>query len=302
MEFLHSPPRGLPSRACSRSPTSSGSSSVGWSSGRWPGPTESEHRTSLQEAVEQRTADLIAARNRAAGAVRRARDPLLDGQSRPAHPAARRPVGDRGRGDRSGPGERTWGVRPSTSRSSQHRIQGPGRARRTGAGAEHPRVVDLGRVARTMSWRPRQRPCANGVPSSDVVVVASASIEVLVDVDRFRRIVHTLLAGRLIDQSPGSRANPPGRPATCGRPDRRGAQPRDGGHHPGADPSARRRRQTGEIERRRRCPSERRRIEVRIPVAVQGRHRRGVGRRVLLVDDIDVTRQISAAMLTAHRC
>jgi CheY-like chemotaxis protein len=39
-------------------------------------------------------------------------------------------------------------------------------------------------------------------------------------------------------------------------------------------------------------------VEVRVPVAVQGRHRRGVGRRVLLVDDIAVTRQISAAMLT----
>ena len=42
----------------------------------------------------------------------------------------------------------------------------------------------------------------------------------------------------------------------------------------------------------------RRRVDVRLPVAVQGRGRQGSGRRVLLVDDIAVTRQISAAMLS----
>ena len=54
---------------------------------------ESEHRSALQEAVEQRTADLIAARNRAEAQSDARVHPVLHRQPRPADAAARRAVG-----------------------------------------------------------------------------------------------------------------------------------------------------------------------------------------------------------------
>jgi CheY-like chemotaxis protein len=131
--------------------------------------------------------------------------------------------------------------------------------------------------------------------SSDVAVVFSTPDQVLVDVERFRRIAHTLLAGRLIEEIPGAvrirlevRATwadltveepDPGTQGTTLALTRQLAEAAGGEISVTA------------------LPERRRRIVVRVPVAVQGRHRRGTGRRVLLVDDMAVTRQISAAML-----
>ena len=173
-----------------------------WSA-RWPRQKESEHLSALQEAVEQRTADLIAARNRAV-AQSDARSTLFSTVSHdlqtPLHAAlSEAPGRDDGRGPARAAG--SGSDPPDRARAAD---QGACRARRArGRTSDHPRVVDLGRVLEDVVAAHiatmRQRDAA-----SDVVVVASASNEVLVDVDRFRRILHTLLAGRLMEQSPGA--------------------------------------------------------------------------------------------------
>ena len=129
-----------------------------------------------------------------------------------------------------------------------------------------------------------------------MAVVFAPSDEVLVDVERFRRIIYTLLAGRLIERSAGPvrirlEVRATWADLTLDEPDPGSegttlALARQLAHAAGGEISVHP------------LPNRRRRIEVRIPVAVQGRHRRGIGRRILLVDDIAVTRQISAAMLT----
>jgi CheY-like chemotaxis protein len=249
---------------------------------------ESEHRTALQEAVAQRTADLIAARNRAEAQFD-ARSTLFSTVSHdlqtPLH-AAMADIESAASGAEVG---------EHLARAALHltelgqRIRGLVEiAAPSGAREDRPRVVDLSRVlgdvvaAHDAAMRQRE-------PSDDV----------LVDVDRFRRIVHTLLAGRLIEHTRGPvrlrlevRATwadltveepDPGTEGTSL------ALARQLAHAAGGEIRVHPLPETG--------ADRRRRIEVRIPVAVQGRHRRGVGRRVLLVDDIAVTRQISAAML-----
>ena len=131
---------------------------------------------------------------------------------------------------------------------------------------------------------------------SDVRVVVSASDEVLVDVDRFRRIVHTLLAGRLIEQSAGAVRIRLEIRATWA--DLTVEEPSPAGEGTALALTRQLAESAGGEVLVTALPDNRRRIVVRMPVAVQGRHRRGTGRRVLLVDDIVVTRQISAAMLT----
>jgi CheY-like chemotaxis protein len=256
---------------------------------------ESEHRTSLQDAVEQRTADLIAARNRAE-AQSDARSTLFSTVSHDLQTPLHAALSDIDAATTAqDPGEHLARAAIHLTELEQRiralvELAGPANAT-----ADHPRVVDLGRVlddvvaAHDAAMRQRDA-------SSEVVVVSSTSNEVLVDVDRFRRIVHTLLAGRLIEQSTGAvrvrlevratwadltveEPNPGAEGTTL-------ALTRQLVDAAGGDISI-----TALRDRRRR-------IEVRIPVAVQGRHRRGRGRRVLLVDDIAVTRQISAAMLT----
>ena len=257
--------------------------------------SESGHRTSLQDVVAQRTADLIAARNRAE-AQSDARSTLFSTVSHdlqtPLH-AALADIEAAASAPDSG---------EHLARAVSHLIELGQRIRAlvelaapTDANADHPRVVDLSRVlddviaAHDAARRHRDT-------SLDVAVVFAQSDEVLVDVERFRRIIYTLLAGRLIEQSAGPvrirlEVRATWADLTLDEPD------------PGSEGTtlglARQLAHAagGEI-----CvhalPDRRRRIEVRIPVAVQGRHRRGIGRRILLVDDIAVTRQISAAMLT----
>ncbi|HYN56633.1 MAG TPA: response regulator, partial [Motilibacterales bacterium] len=256
---------------------------------------ESEHRTSLQDAVEQRTADLIAARNRAE-AQSDARSTLFSTVSHDLQTPLHAALSDIDAATTSqDPGEHLARAAIHLTELEQRiralvELAGP-----ANASADHPRVVDLGRVldevvaAHDSAMRQRDA-------SSDVVVVSSTSNEVLVDVDRFRRIVHTLLAGRLLEQSTGPvrvrlEVRATWADLTVEEPD------------PGSEGTtlALTRQLVdaagGEISITA-LPDRRRRIEVRIPVAGQGRHRRGRGRRVLLVDDIAVTRQISAAMLT----
>jgi CheY-like chemotaxis protein/signal transduction histidine kinase len=256
---------------------------------------ESEHRTSLQEAVEQRTADLIAARNRAE-AQSDARSTLFSTVSHDLQTPLHAALSDiEAATTAKDPGEHLARAASHLTELEQRiralvELAGP-----ADASADHPRVVDLSRVlddvvaAHDSAMRQRDT-------SSDVVVVASTSNEVLVDVDRFRRIVHTLLAGRLIEQAPGAVRLRLEVRATFA--DLTVEEPSPGSE--GTTLALARQlvdAAGGEISVTA-LPSLRRRIEVRIPVAVQGRHRRGSGRRVLLVDDIAVTRQISAAMLT----
>ncbi len=256
---------------------------------------ESEHRTSLQDAVEQRTADLIAARNRAE-AQSDARSTLFSTVSHDLQTPLHAALSDIDAATTAqDPGEHLARAAIHLTELEQRiralvELAGPANAT-----ADHPRVVDLGRVlddvvaAHDATMRQRDA-------SSEVVVVSSTSNEVLVDVDRFRRIVHTLLAGRLIEQSTGAvrvrlEVRATWADLTVEEPD------------PGTEGTTMAlTRQLvdsagGEITVTP-LPDRRRTIAVRIPVAVQGRHRRGLGRRVLLVDDIAVTRQISAAMLT----
>jgi CheY-like chemotaxis protein len=256
---------------------------------------ESEYRTALQRTVEQRTADLIAARNRAE-AQSDARATLFSTVSHdlqtPLHAALSEIHAAATAQDPVEPLGRATGHLIELEQRIQALVELAGPSADT---ADHPRVVDLGRVlddvvaAHDVAMRQRDA-------ASDVLVVASAANEVLVDVDRFRRIVHTLLAGRLIERSDGAvrirleiRATwadltveepSPGTEGTTLALTRQLAE--TAGGQVIVTP----------------LPEDRRRIVVRIPVAVQGRHRRGIGRRVLLVDDIAVTRQISAAMLT----
>jgi CheY-like chemotaxis protein len=256
---------------------------------------ESEHRTSLQDAVAQRTADLIAARNRAE-AQSDARSTLFSTVSHDLQTPLHAALSDFEAATTSkDPAEHLARATIHLTELEQRiralvELAGP-----ADASAEHPRVVDLGRVLDDVlaahDATMRQRDAA-----SDVAVVASSSNEVLVDVDRFRRIVHTLLAGRLIEQSTGAvrvrlEVRATWADLTVEEPDPGSegttlALTRQLVEAAGGDITV-----TSLSDRRRR-------IEVRIPVAVQGRHRRGLGRRVLLVDDIAVTRQISAAMLT----
>lgn len=260
--------------------------------------SESEHRTALQEAVAQRTADLIAARNRAEAQFD-ARSTLFSTVSHdlqtPLH-AAMADIESAASGAEVG---------EHLARAALHltelgqRIRGLVEiAAPSDTREDRPRVVDLSRVlgdvvaAHDAAMRQREA-------SADVAVSFAPSDDVLVDVDRFRRIVHTLLAGRLIEHTRGPvrlrlevRATwadltveepDPGTEGTSL------ALARQLAHAAGGEIRVHSLPETG--------PDRRRRIEVRIPVAVQGRHRRGVGRRVLLVDDIAVTRQICAAML-----
>jgi CheY-like chemotaxis protein len=255
---------------------------------------ESEHRTSLQDAVEQRTADLIAARNRAEGQSD-ARSTLFSTVSHDLQTPLHAALSDFEAATTSkDPAEHLARATIHLTELEQRiralvELAGP-----ADAGADHPRVVDLGRVLDDVvaahDATMRQRDAA-----SEVVVVSSTSNEVLVDVDRFRRIVHTLLAGRLIEQSTGAVRVRLEVRATWA--DLTVEEPNPGSE--GTTLALTRQlvdAAGGEISITA-LPDRRRRIEVRIPVAVQGRHRRGRGRRVLLVDDIAVTRQISAAML-----
>jgi CheY-like chemotaxis protein/signal transduction histidine kinase len=256
---------------------------------------ESEYRTFLQDAVEQRTADLIAARNRAE-AQSDARATLFSTVSHdlqtPLHAALSQIQAATTAKD---PLEQLGQAAIHLTELEQRikalvELAGP-----TDASADHPRVVDLARVlddvvaAHDAAMRQRDA-------ESDVIVVASASNEVLVDVDRFRRIVHTLLAGRLIEQSPGAVRIRLEVRATWA--DLTVEEPNPGTEGTALALTRQLAEGAGGEILVATLPEGRRRIEVRIPVAVQGRHRRGVGRRVLLVDDIAVTRQISAAMLT----
>ena len=256
---------------------------------------ESEHLSALQEAVEQRTADLIAARNRAE-AQSDARSTLFSTVSHDLQTPLHAALSELQAATTSADPLEELGQAAIHLTELEERIKAlvelAGPAAET---SDHPRVVDLGRVlddvvaAHIATMRRRDA-------ASDVVVVASASNEVLVDVDRFRRILHTLLAGRLMEQSPGAvRIRLEVRATSA---DLTVEEP-----SPGAEGTALAlTRQLAEAAGGQTTvtglPDARRRICVRIPVAVQGRHRRGVGRRVLLVDDIAVTRQISAAMLT----
>ena len=256
---------------------------------------ELEHRTSLQDAVEQRTADLIAARNRSE-AQSDARATLFSTVSHdlqtPLH-AALAALEETASGEED--------IAEILARVGLHLTELGQRIRAlvelaapTDARDDHPRVVDLCRVldevvaAHEAAMRQRDA-------SADVAVVCTTSDEVLVDVERFRRIVHTLLAGRLIEQCPGAvrvrlEIRATWADLTVEEPD------------PGVEGTtlalARQLVEAagGEITVHP-LTDGRHRIEVRIPVAVQGRHRRGAGRRILLVDDIAVTRQISSAML-----
>ena len=256
---------------------------------------ESEHRTALQDTVEERTADLIAARNRAE-AQADARSTLFSTISHdlqtPLHAAlseiqaattARDPL-------------RHLGLAAIQLTELEQRIKslvelaGP-----AAATSDHPRVVDLGRVLADVvaagQATMRQRDA-----DSDVAVAASASEEVLVDVERFRRIVHTLLAGRLIEQSPGKVRIRLEVRATWA--DLTVEEPGSGDEGTALALTRQLAEAAGGETEVTELPPDRRRVLVRLPVAVQGRRRRGTGRRVLLVDDIAVTRQISAAMLT----
>ena len=255
---------------------------------------ESEHRAALQEAVEQRTADLIEARNRAE-AQSDARSTLFSTISHdlqtPLHAALSQiQAATTGRDALEQLGQAAIHLTELEQRiKALVELAGP-----ADTSAEHPRVVDLARVlgevvaAHEAAMRRRDA-------DSDVIVVASASNEVLVDVDRFRRIVHTLLAGRLIEQSPGPVRIRLEVRATWA--DLTVEEPSPGNEGTALALTRQLSEAAGGEIRVAALPEGRRRVEVRIPVAVQGRHRRGVGRRVLLVDDIAVTRQISAAML-----
>ncbi len=256
---------------------------------------ESEHRTSLQDAVEQRTADLIAARNRAE-AQSDARSTLFSTVSHDLQTPLHAALSDIDAATTAqAPGEHLARAAIHLTELEQRirallELAGP-----ASATADHPRVVDLGRVLDEVvaahDSATRQRDA-----SAEVVVVSSTSTEVLVDVERFRRIVHTLLAGRMIEQPRGAvrirlEVRATWADLTVEEPDPGSegttlALTRQLVDAAGGDISITTLR------------DQRRRIEMRIPVAVQGRHRRGLGRRVLLVDDIAVTRQISAAMLT----
>jgi CheY-like chemotaxis protein/signal transduction histidine kinase len=256
---------------------------------------EAEHRTSLQATVEQRTADLIAARNRAE-AQSDARSVLFSTVSHdlqtPLH-AALADIASATTGPDAG---------EHLARAAIHLTELEQRIRAlvelaapTDALADHPRVVNLSRVLDDVvaahDAAMRQRDAA-----SDVAVVFSTPEEVLVDVESFRRIVYTILAGRLIEQAPGAVRIRLEVRATWA--DLTVEQPDPGTEGTTLALTRQLVEAAGGAIRVIALPGRRRRIEVRVPVAVQGRHRRGVGRRVLLVDDIAVTRQISAAMLT----
>jgi CheY-like chemotaxis protein/signal transduction histidine kinase len=255
---------------------------------------ESEHRTSLQATVEQRTADLIAARNRAE-AQSDARSVLFSTVSHDLQTPLHAALADIASAT-TGPD-----VGEHLARAAIHLTELEQRIRAlvelaapAEAHLEHPRVVDLSRVLDDVVAAHEAAMRERGT-SSDVAVVFSTPDQVLVDVERFRRIAHTLLAGRLIEEIPGAvrirlevRATwadltveepDPGTQGTTLALTRQLAEAAGGEISVTA------------------LPERRRRIVVRVPVAVQGRHRRGTGRRVLLVDDMAVTRQISAAML-----
>jgi CheY-like chemotaxis protein/GAF domain-containing protein len=255
---------------------------------------ESEHRTSLQDTVEQRTADLIAARNRAE-AQSDARSVLFSTVSHDLQTPLHAALADI-ESATTGPD-----VGEHLARAAIHLTELEQRIRAlvelaapTDAHADQPRVVVLSRVlddvvaAHDAAMRQRHT-------SSDVAVVFSTPDEVLVDVERFRRIVHTLLAGRLIEQTPGAVRIRLEVRATWA--DLTVEQPDPGAEGTTLALTRQLAEAAGGTIRVTALSERRRRIEVRVPVAVQGRHRRGIGRRVLLVDDMVVTRQISAAML-----
>lgn len=256
---------------------------------------EREHREALQTTVEQRTADLIAARNRAE-AQAQARATLFSTISHdlqtPLH-AALSELESASEGPELAEHVNRAALHLAELRqriSALVDLAGP-----TGSDAvDRPRVVDLSQVLRdVVAAHGDAVGRAGGQP--ELAIAPSASHAVLVDVDRFRQIVHTILAGQLVDRasdhlllrlelrsswaeltveevSPGPRSTTLALVVQLAE-------------------------SSGGTAVEAALPGGRRRIDVRLPVAVQGRGRVGSGQRVLLVDDIAVTRQISAAML-----
>lgn len=255
---------------------------------------ELEYRTALQDAVEQRTADLIEARNRAEGQAQ-ARATLFSTISHdlwtPLHAA---------RAELEAPAEA--GDLPERVQRASTSLGELGQRIRTlmevaggtsQEAADRPRVVDLSRVlAETVH---AFTATAGRGSAPEVAVSAEAGHPVLVDVERFRRIVHTVLAGQLIDHVPG-----PVRVSLAVRSswaELAVEEPSPGPESATLELAAQLAQAAGGTATASPLPGGRRRVEVRLPVALQGRARRGLGRRVLLVDDLAVTRQISAAML-----
>ena len=257
---------------------------------------ELEHRDALQNAVEERTADLIAARNRAE-AQSQARATLFSTISHdlqtPLHEALSELEAASEGSD----------VAEHVSRASlylselQQRISalvdlaGP-----TGSGGlDRPRVVDLGRVLQDVVAA-HEDALGRAGGQLELALTSATGRSVLVDVDRFRRIVHTLLVGHLIDGASG--------PLRL-RLEVRSSWAELAVEEPSPGPRSttlalvvQLAESSGGTAVHTALAEGRRRVDVRLPVAVQGRGREGSGRRVLLVDDIAVTRQISAAMLS----
>ncbi len=256
---------------------------------------EITHRTALQEAVEERTADLISARNRAE-AQSQARATLFSTVSHdlqtPLHAAISelRSVSDGG------------DPVDSARRASLHlaelqqRIQALVDLAGTTSQAvvDRPRVVDLGRILQEVVNAHAATIGRTGA-APDVSIAASAAHPVLVDVDRFQRIVHTVFAGQLIDDTAGPvRLRLEVRSAWA---ELTVEEPTPGLESATFALITQLAEACGGSARQAPLTEGRRRVDISVPVAVQGRKRRGTGRRVLLVDDIAVTRRISAAML-----
>ena len=256
---------------------------------------EISHRTALQEAVEERTSDLISARNRAE-AQSQARATLFSTVSHDLQTPLHAAISElRSVSDGEDPVD-------SARRGSLHlaelqqRIQALVDLAGTTSKAvvDRPHVVALGRILQDVV-NAHSATIGRTGPAPDVSIATSAAHPVLVDVDRFQRIVHTVLAGHLIDDAAGSvRLRLEVRSAWA---ELTVEEPTPGPDSATFALTTQLAEACGGSARETPLPEGRRHLDISIPVAVQGRVRRGAGRRVLLVDDIAVTRRISAAML-----
>lgn len=264
------------------------------------GRREAEHRRALQDEVDRRTADLMVARDRAESQAR-ARATLFatigHDLSTPLHAAMAEVEAATDAAD----------PRPVLARAAmslqelQARlaalldISGPTAT----SDDARPRVVDLARVLGEVV---AAHAATSGLPAPEVELGATSSHPVLVDVDRFQRVVHTLLAARVVDGGDGVRrvrleVRSAWAELVLDEPDVQAGTGR-GDSSRGTLALAEQLTQAGGWGwTQGRLGDHGRRITVRMPVSVYGRARVGRGRAVLLVDDIAVTRQISAAML-----
>jgi CheY-like chemotaxis protein len=247
--------------------------------------SEQLHRDELERTVKQRTDDLMRARDRAE-ALSRARSALFNAVthelSTPVHAAqaalAAHPADlDTARSQLSVMSQRIDALVALASDSA-------------GADIAKPAICSLPDLLNEVCQTQETLVSEHG-GHIQLTVDPSAAEEVLVDAERLRSALHTLLAGYRLAQ-PGAQVSV--RLSLSGHRAQLETRSPDTDPEPGSISVARRTCQEADGD----LTHEGFRYEISVPVARPRLRRSGINRRVLLVDDTKVTQQLASMMLS----